>query len=154
MFPSCGSCTFSVLVFFQCVSGGDHCHVPVKDVNNKLRGAEVCLSCVRARSEKDSATEHVINSWVGTEPHWLEQRGLAAGCKWTSEQGACLRPGTMQICACVCVLLLLGLSVFEPVEGRRTRFKPKKKDKKIEKPAEEISPAMDIDINQVPDLSN
>ncbi|XP_036414737.1 complement component C8 gamma chain [Colossoma macropomum] len=55
----------------------------------------------------------------------------------------------MRICVCVLLLALLGLSVFDPVDGRRTRFKPKPKDKKKEKPEEEITPAKDIDIHQM-----
>ncbi|XP_072544914.1 complement component C8 gamma chain isoform X2 [Salminus brasiliensis] len=54
----------------------------------------------------------------------------------------------MRICVCALLLVLLVLGVFESVEGRRTRFKPKPKDKK-KKPEEEITPAKDININQM-----
>ncbi|XP_066498140.1 complement component C8 gamma chain [Hoplias malabaricus] len=55
----------------------------------------------------------------------------------------------MQLRVCFLTLVLLGLSIFDPVEGRRTRFKPKPRDKSKEKTAEEISPAKDININQM-----
>ncbi|XP_017571709.1 complement component C8 gamma chain [Pygocentrus nattereri] len=55
----------------------------------------------------------------------------------------------MRICVCVLLLVLLGLSMFDPVDGRRTRFKPKPKDKTKEKSVEEIIPAKDIDIHQM-----
>ncbi|KAG9283266.1 complement component C8 gamma chain [Astyanax mexicanus] len=60
-----------------------------------------------------------------------------------------LRSGTMRLYVFALLLFLLVLGVFESVEGRRTRFKPKPKEKKTEKSVEEITPAKDININQI-----
>ncbi|KAI4891895.1 hypothetical protein NFI96_015854 [Prochilodus magdalenae] len=56
----------------------------------------------------------------------------------------------MRICVCLLLLALLGPSMFGPVDGRRTRFKPKPKPKdKTGKSVEDITPAKDINIHQM-----
>ncbi|KAK3515881.1 hypothetical protein QTP70_034736 [Hemibagrus guttatus] len=47
------------------------------------------------------------------------------------------------------VLLLLGFSLWGPVNGRRTRYKSKPKPKPDKNPVEEIVSVQNFDINQV-----
>lgn len=57
--------------------------------------------------------------------------------------------GMVRVCVYLSLVLLLGFSLWEPVDGRRTRWKPKPKPKQDIKPTEETVPARDIDINSV-----
>lgn len=62
-----------------------------------------------------------------------------------------LGAGMVRVCVYLSlVLLLLGFSVWGPVNGRRTRYKPKPKPKPDKNPVEEIASVQNFDIDQVP----
>ncbi|MCI4391457.1 hypothetical protein PGIGA_G00134650 [Pangasianodon gigas] len=55
----------------------------------------------------------------------------------------------VRVCVYLSLVLLLGFSLWEPVDGRRTRYKPKPKPKPDKKPIEEIAPAQNVDISKM-----
>lgn len=57
--------------------------------------------------------------------------------------------GRVYVCVYLSLVLLLGFSLWEPVDGRRTRWKPKPKPKPNKEPIEELAPEQNVDINQV-----
>ncbi|XP_060756567.1 complement component C8 gamma chain [Neoarius graeffei] len=57
--------------------------------------------------------------------------------------------GMVRVCVYFSLVLLLGFSLWAPVDGRRTRYKPKTKPKTDQKPVEEIAPAQNVDISQL-----
>lgn len=57
--------------------------------------------------------------------------------------------GMVRMCVYLSLVLLLGFSLWEPADGRRTRAKPKPKPKPDKKLIEEFAPAQNVDISKV-----
>ncbi|KAI5092183.1 complement component C8 gamma chain precursor [Silurus meridionalis] len=55
----------------------------------------------------------------------------------------------VRACVYLSLVLLLGFSLWEPVDGRRTRYKPKPKPTSATKPVEEIPPAPKVRIDEI-----
>nr|BAI52946.1 complement component C8gamma [Clarias macrocephalus] len=54
----------------------------------------------------------------------------------------------LRVCVYLSLVILLGFSLWEPVDGRRTRYSQTNPNQK-KKPIEEIVPAQDIDFNKL-----
>ncbi|KAF4075840.1 hypothetical protein AMELA_G00223410 [Ameiurus melas] len=57
--------------------------------------------------------------------------------------------GMVRMCVYLYLVLLLGFSLWEPVDGRRTYARPKPKPKPDKKPIEEIAPAQKVEISKM-----
>ncbi|KAI5629320.1 complement component C8 gamma chain precursor [Silurus asotus] len=60
-----------------------------------------------------------------------------------------MHAGMVRACVYLSLVLLLGFSLLESVDGRRTRYKPKPKPTSATKPVEEIRPASNVKINEI-----